>query len=57
MNEPNLEQPSTCHKCGVLLIQDPIALRILARLDVSTRPSTCAVCAVDQGKGEKGQAK
>jgi len=57
MNEISPELPRTCHKCGVLLIQDPIALRILARLDVSNRPSTCAVCAVDQGKGERGEAK
>jgi hypothetical protein len=57
MNEISPELPRTCHKCGVLLIQDPIALRILARLDASNRPSTCAVCAVDQGKGERGEAK
>jgi hypothetical protein len=49
MNKPQKTVSRVCHKCGVELSQDPIAIRILERLDLADRPGTCANCAVDQG--------
>jgi hypothetical protein len=49
MNKPLKTVSRVCHKCGVELSQDPIAIRILERLDLADRPGTCANCAVDQG--------